>query len=58
MEAGADLQQAADAAVEHGAPLGRVRDAREQFQQRGFAGAVASDDAEHLAPLDVERGVA
>src|SRR5262249_57420494 len=39
------------------APCGRRRDPREDLQQRRLARAVAADDAENLALLDVERDV-
>ncbi len=58
MEAGADFEQAADAAVERGAALGGARDAREHFEQRGFAGAVSADHADDFALLNFERNVA
>ena len=57
MEAGADLQQRADAAVELGAAGGRLRDPREDLQQGALAGAVAADDADDLAALDLEGDV-
>ena len=37
--------------------LGRLGDAREDLEQRRLAGAVAPDDAEHLAALDLEADV-
>ena len=37
---------------------GRLGDARQHLQQRRLAGAVAPDDADHLARLDLERDVA
>ena len=39
------------------AALGRLGDAREDLQQRRFARAVAADDADHLAVLDLEADV-
>ena len=36
------------------AALGRLGDAREDLQERALAGAVAADDAEHLALPDLE----
>ena len=57
MEAGADLEQRADAAARvHAAPR-RVGDAREDLEQRALAGAVRADEAEDLARPDVERDV-
>ena len=40
------------------ASFGRLRDPAEDLEQRALAGAVAPDDADHLAGLDVERHVA
>ena len=53
----ADFQQRADPPVNVGVAGGRLGDARENFQQRAFARAVATDDAEHFAVLDLERYV-
>src|SRR5277367_105526 len=58
MKARADFQQAADAAVNFGKPGGGPRDAGEQFQERGFSGAVAADEADYFTLLHVERDVA
>ena len=58
METGADFEQAANAAVNLGTPGGRFGDAREQLEQGRLAGAVASDEAEHLARHHVEAHVA
>src|SRR5437773_2209014 len=57
MKAGANLQQRADAAMYHGASCGGLGDAREEFEQRAFAGSVAADNAHGLAVLDLERDV-
>ena len=57
MEAGADLQQARHAAADFDAALGRRGDAGKDLEQRRFAGAVAADDADDLAPLDLEGDV-
>ena len=46
MEAGADFEQAADAAAELDPAGGRLGDAGQELEQRRFAGAVAADDAE------------
>ena len=54
MKAGADFEQAADAAAQLDTPAGRLGDAAEDFQQRRFAGAVAADDADDLAGLYFE----
>ena len=57
VEAGADLQQAADAAAELDLAGRRLGDPREDLQQRALAGAVAADDADDLARLDLEVDV-
>ena len=57
VEAGADLEQAADAAADVDAPLRRLGDPREDLQQRALAGPVAADDADHLAFADLEGGI-
>jgi hypothetical protein len=51
MKARADFKQAADAPVQLDASGRRLGDAREQFEQSGFARAVSADDADHLARL-------
>src|SRR5205823_6380231 len=58
VEAGADLQQRADPAAQAGVPRGRPGDARQDLEQRRFAGPVAPDDADGLAGPDVEADVA
>ena len=57
VEARPDLEQAADAAADLGPPGRRRRDPREDLQKRRLAGAVASDDAEHLPLGHLERDV-
>ncbi len=57
MEAGADLQQRPNAAADLRAPLRRLRDPREDLEERRLAGAVAADDPHNLALLDLERNV-
>ena len=57
MKASADLEQAGDAALDGDAPLARLGDARQDLQERRLAGAIAPDDAEHLAALDLEAHV-
>src|SRR5579863_8242638 len=57
MEAGADFEEAADAAVNGGLADGGLGDARQNLQERRFAGAVASDEAENFAFLYVEGDV-
>jgi len=58
MEAGADLQQAADAALDLDLAAGGGDDAREGLEHGAFAGAVAADNAEDLALADLEADVA
>ncbi len=57
VEAGADLQQAADAPLDLDHAAGGRGDAREDLEQRGLAGAVAPDDAQRLALLHGEGDV-
>src|SRR5258708_18047250 len=57
MEAGADLQHAGDAAVDLDPPLAWLGDPAQHFQQCRLSGAVAADDADDLAALDLERHV-
>jgi hypothetical protein len=54
VEAGADLEQRADAAADARVAGRRLGDAREQLQQRALACAVAADDADGLAARDLE----
>src|SRR5277367_2342754 len=54
MKARADLQQAANAALEAEAPEGWLRDAREDLDQRAFARAGATDNAHDLALANFE----
>src|SRR5581483_6410318 len=58
VEAGSDLEQRADAAVDPSAAGRRLGDAREDLQQRALAGTVPADDPDDLAGPDVEREVA
>ena len=57
MKTGADLEQARDAAAQHDAALRRLGDAAEDLEQRALAGTVAADDADDLAPLDLEAHI-
>ncbi len=57
VEAGADLQQAGDPALDLDHARGRGGDPREDLQQRALAGAVPADDAQDLALLDLEADV-
>src|SRR5581483_8753011 len=58
MKPGADFEQAGDTTLDRGAALARLGDARQNLQQRRFAGPVAADDAEDLAAPDLEADVA
>src|SRR5271165_2958718 len=57
VKAGADFEEAADAAVDGGVAGGGAGDAGEDFEQGGFAGAVAADQAEDFAFADVQGDV-
>ena len=57
MKAGADFEEAADASVNFGVAFGGAGDAGEDFQQRAFAGAVAADEADDFALMDLEIDV-
>jgi len=56
---GVDISKIADrgAAAQAGLAGGGLGDAAEQFQQRAFAGAVATDEADHFAALDFKRDI-
>src|SRR6185437_6589299 len=57
MKARADLEQARDPAAYRHPPLAWLGNAREHLEQRAFAGAVAADDAQHLAALNLEADI-
>ena len=57
MKPGADFEQARDAAAQCDPARSRLGDAREDLEQGRFAGAVAADDAEDLALLDLEADI-
>src|SRR5690348_13412906 len=57
MEAGADFEERAGAAGDFDFAGGGFGDAGEDFEEGGFAGAVASDDADDFAAEDVEGDV-
>src|SRR5271165_2029153 len=57
VEAGADFEEAADAAVDGGVAGGGAGDAGEDLEQGGFAGAVAANQAEDFAFADIEGDV-
>ena len=58
VEADAEREQRADAAVDLDAPARRRQDARDRAHERRLAGAVGADDAEHGAVRDLEGDVA
>ena len=58
MKSRADFQQAAHAAANFRRAFGGLRDAGENLQQRGFARAVAADQAEHFALFQFEGNIA
>ena len=58
MEARADLEQAADRALDVRIPRRRLGDARENPEERALAGAVAADDADDLARADLNGEIA
>src|SRR5213082_2587773 len=57
MEAGADFEERADAAMNFRPAFGGARDAGKDFEKRGLAGAVAADEAEDFAFVKIERNV-
>ena len=57
MKSGAHFQQTRHPAVDHGRPPRRLRDSRQNLQQRRFAGAVGADDPDRLSALDLEGHV-
>ena len=57
MKPGADFEQARDPAAQRDPARGRLGDARQDLEQRRFAGAVAADDAEDLALLHLEADI-
>jgi hypothetical protein len=57
VEAGAELEEGGDAAVDLERAGGDGERAGDELEQGGFAGAVATDDAGGLAAADFERDV-
>jgi hypothetical protein len=57
VKTGPDFEKARHTASDHGTPLRRFGDAVEDLEERALAGAVAANDAEDLALLDVEADV-
>src|SRR5438105_2692510 len=55
MKPGSYFQQRADPPINVGVTRRRARDARENFQQRAFACAVAPDNAERFSGLHFKR---
>ena len=54
MKAGADFEQAGDAPAQDDPALGGFGDTAEDFKQRTFASAIATDDAHDFALIDLE----
>src|SRR5262249_12960611 len=52
-----DLEQRADCAGDADLAARRHRDRRDDLEQRALAGAVGTDDAEHLAFMQLERNL-
>src|SRR5215472_6896721 len=57
VKAGADFEQARDAAAERDPPGSRFGDTAQNFQKGALAGAVAADDAQNVALLDLEADI-
>ena len=57
VKTGPHFEQAADAAANDRPAGGRLGNTRHDFQERAFAGAVATNDADHFPRLHVERHV-
>jgi hypothetical protein len=57
MKTGAYLEQARDSATDSHPASRRLGYAAQYFEQRGFAGAVAPDDANNFSLADFERNV-
>src|SRR4030095_15892755 len=57
MKSGADFEQRSHASAHDRLSGGRIRDAREHFEQGALSRPVASDDADDLAFGDLERHV-
>jgi hypothetical protein len=58
METGSDFEQAGYSTVEFHSPARRLQNARQDLEQGRLSGAVATDDADDLAALDLEIDVA
>ena len=58
VEAGAELEQRADAALDGNGAGGRLDDPRDEPEQRRLPGAVAADQPDRLAGRDARRDVA
>ena len=57
VEPRAQLDQRCDLAVDGHGALAGVHDARDQFQHRAFAAAIAADECDGLARLNFERNI-
>jgi len=58
VEAGAQLEQGGDASADHDASLLGFGESGDEAEEGAFAGAVASDDCEAVAVVEVEGYVA
>src|SRR5258708_27686652 len=58
MKSGADFEQTADASIQIDCAGRRFSDARKDLEQGAFAGAVAANDADGLARINLEADVA
>ena len=54
MKTRADFQERTDPALHVDSTAGRIGDFRQNLEQRALAGAVAADEANHFARLDLE----
>jgi hypothetical protein len=57
MKTGADFEKGGDSAAHANLTAGWFSNTGKDFQKSGFAGAVAADDADHFARLDLEIDV-
>src|SRR5207237_1388454 len=57
METGADFEEAANASVEFDLASGRFGDLRQDLEQCAFTGAVATNNADNFAFLNVEGDI-
>src|SRR6516165_616480 len=57
MKSRPDFEQACDASSNQNAPISRLGDAAEDFEERALAGSVATNDANDFARFDLEAYV-